>query len=77
MLRWLFGDEYPTLRDAIVNTKRGGPSFRGVIWERRGGYLILRNAEMLKARGESIPIDGEALIPVADIEFVQLPRGGE
>ncbi len=72
----LFGPAYPTLRQAIVNLKTG-KSFRGVIWDRRGGFFVLRNAELLKGRGETVPVDGEVLVREADVEFVQLPGGAE
>ena len=68
----LFGPDYPTLQQGIVNLK-SGKSFRGVIWQRKGGYLALRNAELLKGKGETIEIVGEVAIPERDIEFIQLP----
>ncbi len=68
----LFGPDYPTLCQGIVNLK-SGKAFRGVIWGRRGGYLTLRNAELLKGKGETVEIVGEVAIPERDIEFIQLP----
>ncbi len=68
----IFGPTYPTLQRGIVNLK-GGKSFRGVIWERKGGFLTLRNAELLRGRGETLEIDGEIAVPERDIEFIQLP----
>jgi hypothetical protein len=47
-----------------------------VIFERRDGYLILRNAHLLRPRAESVPVDGEVLIPEADVEFIQLLPAG-
>jgi len=73
MLRWLLGDPYPVTRAGIVNLKNG-TSFRGVIWQRKAGYLVLRNVKMLRPRGESIPVDGEVLVAESDVEFVQLPQ---
>lgn len=64
--------EYPTLSQGIVNLK-SGKAFRGVIWQRKGGYLVLRNAELLKGKGETVEIVGEVAIPERDIEFIQLP----
>ena len=72
-----FLDRYPVLRRVIVSTKTG-KSFRGMLWQRgkpafgRRGYLVLRNAQLLKARGEVVPMDGEVLIDVANIDFVQV-----
>ena len=68
-MRW--GRRYPTLRTVIVNTKTDR-AFRGVLWRKRAGYLVLRNAEMLKSRGETVAIDGEIVIDSANVDFVQV-----
>lgn len=62
---------YPVLRQVIVNTKTGR-SFRGVLWARKGGYLVLRNAEALQTDGKIVAVDGEALVPDSEVEFVQV-----
>ena len=74
MFEWLFGPSYPTLQTVIANTK-DGKAFRGVIWARRGGYLVLRNAQLLRAKGETVPLDGEVLVPERDVEFLQVLQG--
>jgi hypothetical protein len=63
-------DRYPTLKTVIVNTP--DYSFRGVLWRRRGEYLVLRNAEMIKTKGETVPLDGEVLIPTGRVQFLQV-----
>jgi small nuclear ribonucleoprotein (snRNP)-like protein len=68
---WPLGDNYPTLRNVIVNTKTD-KAFRGVLWERKRGYLVLRNAELLKPKGETAPIDGELVIEASNIDFIQV-----
>jgi len=66
-------DRYPTLRRVIVNLRGAdAPAFRGVLWQRRGGYLVLRDAQMLRPRMEAVVMDGEVLIPVDNIEFLQV-----
>ena len=66
-------DRYPTLRRVIVNLRGAdSPAFRGVLWQRRGGYLVLRNVELLKARVEPTAVDHEVAIPVNNIEFIQV-----
>ncbi len=66
-------DPYPLLRRVIVNLKGAeSPAFRGVLWQRRGGYLVLRDAQMLRPRMEAVTMDGEVLIPVINIEFLQV-----
>jgi len=67
----IFFDRYPTLRQVIVNTKTDR-AFRGVLWQRRRGYLVLRNAELLKTKGEVAPVDGEIVIPAENVDFIQV-----
>lgn len=62
---------FPTKRKAVINTK-SDKSFVGIIWERRRDYLILKDAQMLRPREEAIQMDGEVLIFVQDVEFMQL-----
>ena len=66
-----FPRRYPTLQRVIVNTKTDR-SFRGVLWRQRGGYLVLRNAELLKPRGETARMDGEVVIGRGNVDFVQV-----
>ena len=66
-------DRYPTLKRVIVNLKgTEAPAFRGVLWQRRGGYLVLRDVELLKARGETTPLDGEVVIFQENVSFLQI-----
>ena len=67
-------ENYPTLRRVIVNTKTDR-AFRGVLWRKRRGYLVLRNAEMLKPRGETVTVDGEVVIDRGNVDFVQVLNG--
>jgi small nuclear ribonucleoprotein (snRNP)-like protein len=62
---------YPVKRRVIVNTKTER-AFRGILWRRRWGYLVLRNAEMLKGRGETVPVDGEVVIERSNVDFIQV-----
>jgi hypothetical protein len=70
-VRWPWR-RYPVLRECIVNLKGGETVFRGVVWGRRDGYLVLRNARLLRGKGESVPVDGEVAVPVANVEFMQV-----
>lgn len=71
MFDWLKGDPYPTLRRVVVTTKTER-TFRGVLWQRKGTYLILRSAELLKSKSEVVPLDGELLIEASNVDFVQV-----
>lgn len=64
---------YPTLKTSIVNLV-SGTAFKGVIWRRRGPWLVLRQAELLSDRGNpaSGKVDGEVLVALADIDFIQV-----
>ncbi|HRU06816.1 MAG TPA: hypothetical protein P5137_13690 [Candidatus Brocadiia bacterium] len=64
-------DRYPELRQMVVNTKTGH-AFRGVLWRRRRGYLVLRNAEMLRPGGEAVAMDGELVIERENVDFLQV-----
>lgn len=67
----LFGPGYPVLQRVIVNTKTG-LAFRGVLWDRKGAYLVLRNAELLRPKGETTAVDGEVVIDQANVDFLQV-----
>ncbi len=67
----LFGPRYPVLRRVIVTTKTER-SFRGVLWARRGTYLVLREVEVLRGRGETLPLPGEVLIDTANVDYMQV-----
>ena len=71
LLTKLFGKSYPCLRQVVVNTKTDR-AFRGVLWDRQGDYLVLRNTEMLRGRGEVTPMDGEVVIDKDNIDFIQV-----
>lgn len=67
----LFGPRYPVLRRVVVNTT-SGTALRGLLWQRRGGYLVVREAELLVARQTPTPVDGEVAIPMGHIDFLQV-----
>jgi small nuclear ribonucleoprotein (snRNP)-like protein len=62
---------YPVKREVIVNT-RSDRAFRGVLWQRRWGLLVLRNAEMLGEKGNVVPMDGELVIQANNVDFIQV-----
>lgn len=64
-------NRYPTLRQVIVNTKTD-KAFRGVLWRRKRGYLVLRSVSLLRPREAALAIDGEVLIEAANIDFLQV-----
>lgn len=61
---------YPYRETVIVNLK-SGKAFRGVLWQRTGGFLVLKNTEMHWPRDAWKPVSGDILIPFDDVEFMQ------
>jgi hypothetical protein len=64
-------DRYPVLKRVIVNTKTG-TVIRGLLWQRRGGYLVLKEAELLEPKAKPLAMDGEAAIPEGNVDFLQV-----
>lgn len=60
-------------RRVVVNLKTG-TVLSGVVWDTRGPILILRGARLLSHLGGPIvdrELDGETIVEVADVDFVQ------
>lgn len=55
---------------AIVNLKTD-KAFRGVVWSTNRQLLVLRSAILLE-HGHETPVDGEVVIDVANIDFMQV-----
>jgi hypothetical protein len=70
---WL-GNSYP-YRHTVLVTLKTGTTFRGILWNRCSGWLILRHAELLKDKATAMVLPGEVLVDRRDIEFVQVPPG--
>jgi len=62
---------YPTKRRVIVSTKTG-KVFRGVLWARRWGYVVLKRAELLEPKAPPVAIDGEVIIERSNVDFMQV-----
>ena len=49
-------------------------SLQGVLWRQRGPWLVLRQAEQIDGAGRApLPLDGEVLIHIGEVLFLQLP----
>lgn len=59
----------------LVVTLKGGQAFDGVLWSHDRQALVLRNVSVLgEGRdGDPLPVDGEVLILLADVAFIQRP----
>lgn len=75
-MKW-FRKSYLVKKEVVVNLKTD-TSFRGIIWEDDGRYLVLVNASILQKDGgglKPVRVDGQVVVPVAEIEFVQVLNG--
>lgn len=63
------------VRDQIVVTMKTGETFSGVLWEETPREIVLRGAAGIGMadKRENLPVDGELLIFVSDIAYVQKP----
>ncbi len=43
----------------------------GILWGRRGPYLVLRSASIVSS-GESVPADGEVVLHRSQVRYVQV-----
>lgn len=64
-------ERYPTLREVIVNLKTDR-TFRGVLWRRTRGYLVLRNVTLLRKAEAPLAVDGEVLVDAQNVDFIQI-----
>lgn len=62
-------------RHRVLVTLKSGDSFLGVLWDHDSKALIVRNCEAVGVNEDktNAPVDGELLILLADVAFVQRP----
>lgn len=65
------------VRSRVLVTLKSGETFDGVLWEFDKTAIVLRNASELAATTNPdpsvTPIDGEFVVLVADVRFMQIP----
>lgn len=59
------------LRSVNVNLK-DETLLRGVLWQARGAWLVLRNAELIQQGEEVVPMIGEVVIHRDNLSFMQV-----
>lgn len=62
-------------RERVMVTTKAGDTFDGVLYSADKTALVLRNTEAVGA-GENktnLPIDGELIVLLADVAFIQRP----
>lgn len=72
------------LRESVVVTMKKQPgeqpgvpptTYAGVLYAEDGAAIALRGATVVAAgeRGEDIPLDGEIILLLADVDYIQRP----
>lgn len=71
-MTWRFWQHPALLRECIVNFQDDkATALRGVLWRTRGGWLEFRNCTLLVQEKPPLRIDGEVLVPVTNVAFLQ------
>ena len=65
------GDSYPITRRVLLKTKTAD-LFNGVLWDRRGAYLVLRDAVAVLPNGQRKPMEAEIAVPMANVDYLQV-----
>lgn len=72
-MNW-FGRPPCLLNTVIVNlTDSPDVAIRGVLWQQRGPWFVLKDAELLRAGQAPAPMDGEVVILRDRVLFFQVP----
>lgn len=73
MWSWLTGAPPCVLRSVLVNlvTDRD-TALRGVLWQSRGPWLVLRDASLIKPGDSPLVIDGDVVIHRSNVAFIQV-----
>lgn len=71
--RWAWWRPPALLRTVIVNLQSDGDvALRGVLWQSRGAWLVLRDVQMLHANGAVTKLDGESVVHRTNVAFLQV-----
>jgi hypothetical protein len=62
---------WPICRRVLINLT-DGRAFDGVLYDKRGPILELRNANLLEPGVEAVPVDGAVIIERRFIAFIQV-----
>jgi len=59
----------------VIVTLKSGAAFEGVLWEQDREALVLRDTQAIPGPNQApVPVDGELLVFVADVEYIQKPK---
>lgn len=73
-MRWLFWWRPPCLLQPVIVNVKDDPStaIKGVLWSQRGPWLTFRSCSILKANVPPMPMDGDVVIHVQNVAFLQV-----
>lgn len=59
----------------VIVSLKSGEAFEGVLFEADAGALVLRDASAVAAAEDrsDLPLDGELLVLMADVAYIQRP----
>ena len=57
----------------LVNLLGDEGTIEGLLWSRRGCWLVIKDARLLRMNGTVVDIDGEAVIDKSRVAFLQVP----
>ncbi|THV27933.1 hypothetical protein [Glycomyces paridis] len=63
------------VRRRVVVNLASGRAFRAILWARRGRLLVLRDVVMHEPGAGPVAVDGETVIEVDRVEFIQVLTG--
>lgn len=63
------------LRERVLVTTKAGAAFAGVLYSEDGKALVLRDTAAVAAAEDrtDVPIDGELIVLLADVAYIQRP----
>ena len=59
-------------RRCLVNMLGDEGTIEGVLWARRGAWVILKDGRLLRPNGDAVRVDGDVMIDRATIAFIQV-----
>lgn len=64
---------WPVTQRVLVNLE-DGRAFDAVLWAKRGPLLVLRDAKLIEAGAQPVPVDGELIVERPKVAFIQVRR---
>lgn len=70
---WHYWTAAPRLKRRVIVNLKTGDAHRGIYWERRGPWIVLKDAEHV-ARGSTVvtAVPGEVLVSVEAVDWIQV-----